>query len=288
MDDDWTASHFSPSKARQQRAQAKDWEYVDSWLTKKFTPKPVPPFERNEDTLKALMELASFNEATDEETSLIAEVQESVLKELQDQTKNSANENDVLNLINDSLSKKDQANLSSLAQLSVVLEAPDVKPDTLAERAITFTESEFNVEQQCQRADALIDSLQNELLRLEQIRTQFNNEGFVADSRLGQRTAEWTRGTKQLKAKLVEYNERLSSIPSDFSANPRVEDVNLLEVGLSEVQQRLKVLEREVQDFQGLPHDIDLARLKVADLTRELQELKRERDRRFEGLIKRT
>lgn len=85
MDEDWTASHFSPSKARQQRAQAKDWEYVQSWLEKKFAPKPIPSFERNDETLKALLELASFNDAADEERALISDVHESALKELQEQ-----------------------------------------------------------------------------------------------------------------------------------------------------------------------------------------------------------
>ena len=85
MDEDWTASHFSPSKARQQRAQEKDWEYVRFWLEKKFTPKPVPPFERNEETLKALLELASFNDAVDEEATFISDLQKDALKHLQEQ-----------------------------------------------------------------------------------------------------------------------------------------------------------------------------------------------------------
>ena len=85
MDEDWTASHFSPSKARQQRAQALDWEHVNTWLEKRFAPKPVPTFERNEDTLRALLELAAFNENVNEERTLIDNVHEEALKELQDQ-----------------------------------------------------------------------------------------------------------------------------------------------------------------------------------------------------------
>ena len=96
MDEDWTASHFSPSKARQRRAQAKDWEFIEFWLEKKFAPKPVPSFERNEETLRALLELASFNDAADEEAALISEVHEVALKELQEQEQVSSTDSNEL------------------------------------------------------------------------------------------------------------------------------------------------------------------------------------------------
>merc|ERR1711939_855085 len=50
---------FSPSVARQQQAAAKDWNYIDNWLSSKFNGKTPPPFERNNDTLKALLALAA-------------------------------------------------------------------------------------------------------------------------------------------------------------------------------------------------------------------------------------
>lgn len=75
---------FSPSKARQQQAQAKDWIFVDSWLSKKYHPKPVPNFERNEDTLQALMTLVAFNERADEEQLLLERVENEALRELQE------------------------------------------------------------------------------------------------------------------------------------------------------------------------------------------------------------
>lgn len=73
---------FSPSKARQQQAQAKDWIFVDSWLSKKYHPKPVPAFERDEETLQALMTLVAFNERADEEQALVARVERQALNEL--------------------------------------------------------------------------------------------------------------------------------------------------------------------------------------------------------------
>jgi len=75
---------FSPSKARQQQAQAKDWIFVDSWLSKKYYPKSVPPFERNEETLQALMMLVAYNERADEEKALVEKVEGKALEELRE------------------------------------------------------------------------------------------------------------------------------------------------------------------------------------------------------------
>src|SRR5579862_8401240 len=73
---------FSPSQARQQQAQAKDWNYIDTWLSAKYSSKSAPPFERNNETLKALLALASWNEGVDEERTLVAKVEAKALEEL--------------------------------------------------------------------------------------------------------------------------------------------------------------------------------------------------------------
>ncbi|KAK5007655.1 hypothetical protein LTR16_002090, partial [Cryomyces antarcticus] len=79
---DWAASAlFSPSKARQQAAQAKDWAYVDGWLAAKYAPKPAPAFERNSDTLTALLALAAGNEEADERREMVERVEEEALRE---------------------------------------------------------------------------------------------------------------------------------------------------------------------------------------------------------------
>lgn len=90
MDPDVASALFSPSKARQQQAQAKDWDYVTTWLRKKYFPKPIPNFERNEETLQALLDLAAFNERADEEQELIERVEREALKELQRKVSNNS------------------------------------------------------------------------------------------------------------------------------------------------------------------------------------------------------
>lgn len=73
---------FSPSKARQQQAQAKDWHYVDSWLTRMYAPKSAPVFERNEDTLQALLTLVAVNERADEEQELVHRLEGAAIEAL--------------------------------------------------------------------------------------------------------------------------------------------------------------------------------------------------------------
>lgn len=74
---------FSPSKARRQLAEAKDWQYIDTWLSAKYENQQMPPFERNSDTLKALLALAARNEAADEEAHLLTELELQALEELE-------------------------------------------------------------------------------------------------------------------------------------------------------------------------------------------------------------
>ena len=74
---------FSPSKARQQRAQAQDWAQIDSWLSYKYAGRTVPSFERNDATLKALRELSIANERADEERAIKERLEREALKELE-------------------------------------------------------------------------------------------------------------------------------------------------------------------------------------------------------------
>src|SRR3546814_5108209 len=59
---------FSPSVARIAASTTRDWADVDSWLASKLPAGRAPPsFERNSETLKALLSLSAHNEAADDE-----------------------------------------------------------------------------------------------------------------------------------------------------------------------------------------------------------------------------
>jgi HAUS augmin-like complex subunit 1 len=82
MDNLTPSDLFSPSKARQQRAQAQDWAHIDTWLQYKYSGRTIPTFERNDETLKVLRELSMANERADEDKAIQERLEREALKEL--------------------------------------------------------------------------------------------------------------------------------------------------------------------------------------------------------------
>ncbi|KAF3931673.1 hypothetical protein ABW19_dt0200089 [Dactylella cylindrospora] len=117
LDDDWAGSAvFSPSVARQQLHQAKEWSYVDQWLQQKYHPRPVPPFERNTDTLRVLTALATANESADEERALRLEFKRNILSSYKPKR-----QDDKVSRIREGLNRDASKALDSMAGASVKL-----------------------------------------------------------------------------------------------------------------------------------------------------------------------
>ncbi|KAI1164990.1 hypothetical protein F5B18DRAFT_221629 [Nemania serpens] len=102
------AAIFSPSVARAAASTAKDWAYVDAWLRRQFatlrqgqgqgqdataapqnqsniskpTTSSPPSFERNPETLEALLSLIAANEEADEDRDRLARLESAALSEI--------------------------------------------------------------------------------------------------------------------------------------------------------------------------------------------------------------
>jgi len=99
---------------------------------------------------------------------------------------------------------------------------------------------------------------------------------------------EWNRNTKQLRAKLEEYENRLASLESgDGPAKRRelVKEVVTQEEQVSGMSERVQTLESQLQAYRGLPKNKNAARKEVQKVERELAELQKRRDTLFEGLV---
>jgi HAUS augmin-like complex subunit 1 len=83
MDSHQFSLSFSPSKAAAQRRQAADWAAVLTFLEARYQGRSVPPFERNDDTLRALLALVSVNEKADEEREILWAVEKKALAEVE-------------------------------------------------------------------------------------------------------------------------------------------------------------------------------------------------------------
>ncbi|RAL09619.1 uncharacterized protein BO97DRAFT_472284 [Aspergillus homomorphus CBS 101889] len=266
---------LSPAKARQAAIQAKDWAYVNSWLSRQYAPNPVPRFERNDDTLRTLLALAAANDSADEEATLLHDAREEAVRAFkaweQDQDKQKL---EILDEIELSLDGSGKQNLDDLAETTAVLGAVSTDAVDLGQSIMDLTTEEFDVQQQMSKVEALQNYLEKELTTLRaQLDDLKTNEAFEIPPDLPPLTAEWTRNTKLLNAKAREYQDKIASLKRSRSKEPRLEDVIAKEAAVIKLIKAVESLETKVAMFQDLPNDVSGARAKCKELERELKEL---------------
>lgn len=286
---------FSPTVARQQQAEAKDWSYVDAWLSRAFTTigKTPPSFERNADTLKALLSLASLNEAADEDCELLCAVERKALIEHQSSTEHDNAQDEILQSLEENLTREGQAALNALSTTSTTLNITTVPTaETLLSSLLDLQTQSFDLAQASDRVCTLDAHLRRELASIEALISDLQSPAYQPSATLPKQTLDHQRKTKHLAAKLPELRDRLAALAANPAANsalpkPSVQELKREEERYREQQAVVKRLETEANGFHGLPHDVDLARLELAALREELKELERERDGLFEGLVER-
>lgn len=275
---------FSPSVARQQLAAAKDWNYVDSWLSSKFHGKTPPAFERNNDSLKALLALATLNETADEERELLARVEAKALQDLQAEEKTNPN-TPLLDEIEQSLTPEGQTSLAALSSLSFALHQPIPDVEKLGRGIIDLHAISYDLDQAADRVSVLQAHLKSELDRINALITDLQSEAYQPPSDLAKQTAEYQRKIKGLASKLPELKDRVATLSAAAAAPISIHDVKNEEGEFKASIATVKDLEAQVKSYYGLPEDTDLARLQLESLRVELRDLIRERDGMFEGLV---
>lgn len=280
-DSDWTNTGlFSPSKAKAHQAQAKDWAFVDSWLTKRSASKRLPAFERNEDTLEALLSLATLNDAADEQRNAIDRVEKAAYSA---QVKRAEATADGLHdLLLSQLGGK--ADLDLLAELSVMLNTPRNSALNISTALVDLQDAQFSSDQLVRRTEAQLRALEAEQNRLETLLANVRGEPFQPSSALSEQTTEWGRSSKHLRAKIGEYDDRLAGTRSESKPTIAFHDVKKHVTDLDDHSLRLKQLEDELQAFQSLPSDAKSARSKLEAAREELRTSTKQRDELFEKL----
>ncbi|KAF2737931.1 hypothetical protein EJ04DRAFT_487101 [Polyplosphaeria fusca] len=296
MDNLTPSDLFSPSKARQQRAQAQDWAQINSWLSYKYSGRTVPTFERNDETLKVLRDLSMANERADEERVIQERLERETLKELEERTTHEDDKR-VLYTIFASLTPEGDQALSSLANTAVTLNVPNPSAETMAHTLIQHTSTSQSLSNQLEHIHTLQRYLekQHSLLstRLSELQS---NPAFSTPPSLQRQTTEQLRQTKHLRAKIKEHEDKLSSLQAAQGRSGKGADVASAETigemleqqkALDELRNRVEGLERQVDEFAGLSADTDAARKEVGKLEVELDGLRRKRDGLFEGMVAR-
>ncbi|KAF2751617.1 hypothetical protein M011DRAFT_491212 [Sporormia fimetaria CBS 119925] len=307
MDNLTAADLFSPSKARQQRAQAQDWAQIDSWLSYKYAGRTVPTFERNDETLKALRELSLANERADEERSVYEGVEREALKTL-DAHPTPTTATTPLSTLQSHLSPSGLSSLSALATTTVTLNLPSAAPETIAHALISHTRTSQSLTNQLTHIQTLQTYLEHQhtLLRT-QLFELHTNPAFKTPATLPRQTLDHVRSTKLLCAKIREYEDKLASLEYAAAGRQRagsgmlaggaarkgVGDVEQLmeilerQTVLEAMRGKVRELEREVEEYAGLPAEREAARKEVGRLEVECDEVRRRRDGLFGELVRR-
>lgn len=277
----------SPAKARQAAIQAKDWAYVNSWLSGQFAPKPVPSFERNEDTLRTLLALAAANDAADEEATLLHHAREEAVEGFKaHEAAEETQKKELLDEVEHCLDDNGRQSLDDLAEATAVLGGLSAETTDLGRSIIELTKEEFDAREQVSKVTMLQKYLERELAALqEQLETLKSDEIYDMAANLPALTAEWSRGTKQLATKVGEYRDRIASLERNKPKGPTIEAIIAAEKKVVDLREMVQTLEDRVRSIHDLStKDIPGARAQSRQLERELSQLIRKRDAMIENM----
>ncbi|KAI6848881.1 hypothetical protein KC332_g1557 [Hortaea werneckii] len=277
---DWTATAlFSPSKARAQQAQAKDWASVDAWLGKKYG-KRIPTFERREETLQALLTLATANEGADEQRSSIDKVEKQTLHT---SPKRTPEDEGLYQELLEGLDPQAAEYLGSLSESFAALGASNILE--AASKVCSLQDDQFTASEQIKRAESQYNNLRQEHSRLRNILHALQNGDFTAPTDLPQQTSEWARNAKHLRAKLAEYDERLSAIRNASGVSSLLESVSTKSRENQKQRMEFRGREVELSAFDSLPSDPRAARAELDEARANLRRLTARRDALFEDML---
>ncbi|OJD10130.1 hypothetical protein AJ78_08730 [Emergomyces pasteurianus Ep9510] len=279
---------ISPSKARQAASRAKDWAYINSWLNRKYSPNPVPHFERNEDVLKTLLALAAANDAGDDEEALLHAAREDTIRNLLAREETSPDSPmELLDTIESNLDDKGAKFLDELAETAVLLGTFTTSTDELSYRIVDLAREEFDAAEQVRKIELLQSYLDKELEALRaRMKELGNEEKYEIPTHLPAQTADWIRGTKLLGAKVEEYHERISTFEKiGKDEGLRIEELMVEEENVVRLRETVKTLEGNVKMFQGLPPNVHEAKKELERVEEDYHNHLLKRDTMFENLV---
>lgn len=290
------AAIFSPSVARRAATAARDWSYIDSWLSAKFAGRPVPSFERNPDTLQSLLALAAFNESADEERQLVSRAERDALVELDNGVGENSLRDTILAAAEDELPREGQVALDAMSHMAVQAGIAYPEPEDLARSVMQAQRRVHDAEQMHARVDALQVGLEADAQHMSDlVRDLETREDYAAPPHLARENLDLQRKVKTMAAQLPELQDRVAALASSFDNNRRgsvtklttIDDVSRHEQAYLDLLAQRKQLDAQIAAFAGLPSDPDLAREELDQLRSQLRRATSQRDAVFEGLVER-
>ncbi|KAJ4164116.1 hypothetical protein LMH87_005802 [Akanthomyces muscarius] len=294
---DAPASMFSPSVARIAATEAKDWSFVDCWVAAQFPDRQPPPFERNADTMRALLALIAFSDTASEEAHLIARVDRDALRELPRNADSAGNttlvtpsamRESLLHIIEQELPKEGRIALDSMSSMALSTKISLPEPEHLGAAIIGTQSAIFEVEQMASRAESLGRNIHSEIVHANNVLKTMQDEVCSVPEGLAKRNLELQRTVKAMTAQVPEFGRRIASLKSaTASSDFTVHDILREEDDFIALVENKKELENRISVFRGLPSNPDLARDELNAYRRELQGIMSQRDAAFRGLVER-
>ena len=296
---------FSPSVARQAASTAKDWSFVDDWLRNKYKGRNVPQFERNSEILKALLALASHSEAVDEERDQLAQLEKDALAEIEATKAEKLKlrsrlestvpvisgrllADDILDAFEDGLSKEGRTALDAMARMALELGVMHPSPEILGAKFVELQALAFKMELMNERVEILQCFVDSESRRIEILVGELGGDRYKPESDMAKRNLELQREVKVLSTKLPELEQQAAVLTATVVApTATVEDVKEDEEEYIDLLRRKTALDAQVRAFQGLPPNIETARVEMESLRNELRNITERRDAIFESLVER-
>ncbi|TQN67137.1 hypothetical protein CSHISOI_08349 [Colletotrichum shisoi] len=289
---------FSPSIARIAASTAKDWSYVDSWLVLKYQGRPVPAFERNPETLKALLALANSNETADEELELVARAEATVVQEVSAAQRQSDSNLElptpadvrerILGAIQDHLTREGRIALSSMATLSCQLSVAYPDAETLGRSMVALHAEISELEQMRGRVHVLEMYIEQESASANDLLQILRSDDYKPANDLARQNLDMQRRIKAMAARIPEHKDRVCSLNKCHNASYNtIEKIVLVEADYLNLLAQKKGLDAEVDQFSGLPDDLKTARAELEHLRAEVRAITQHRDAIFEELVER-
>ncbi|KAH6982785.1 hypothetical protein BKA56DRAFT_631293 [Ilyonectria sp. MPI-CAGE-AT-0026] len=293
---------FSPSVARIAASTARDWSYIDTWLAAKLHPRPVPVFERNADTLKALLALASLNDAADEERQLLAKSEAAALKELSLEQSNAQFvtgngpsrgprrplRQGLLDAVQHNLPAEGHTALDALASMALQLGVAFPEPEDLGRRMVGLQASIQETEQMKSRVDILHRHIEEETSKIHNLLRLLQGDEYKPPAHLAKQNLELQRKVKAMSAKLPDLQDRVAALSASAeSSHPTTADIARDEQGYLTILAEKRDLDLQMATFHGLPSNPEMARSELEALRGQLRTFTSQRDAVFEGLVER-
>jgi HAUS augmin-like complex subunit 1 len=192
--------------------------------------------------------------------------------------------NTLLTSLTTSLSTNGTTDLTTQATTAILLNT-SLTPTTLATSLLTLSTSLSTLTNQIAATCTIQSSLLSHQTTLHSELTDLQSSPFKSEKNLPQRTAEISRQTKLLKAKVAEYDERLRNTSSAEVPEKLLADVEAAKANAEVLMQRVRDVEGKIEGYEGVPPEAREVRRVMVELRKELEGWVRRRDGLFEGLV---